>query len=100
MERNQEGNKGVHVESLQTGGSEGADYHFSLMRFDMGLEFRLVRYTIIIERGQFLPCARMRSRVMRLVASVQVCICIIYICICYNTFRRGYKPQHPDWEVL
>ena len=54
MERHQEANKGVHVESLHTGGSEPVeDFHFSLMRFDMGLEFRYDRYTIIIERRKF-----------------------------------------------
>ena len=45
IDRYQEGNKGVHFESLRTEGSEPVeDFHFSLMRFDMGLEFRYDRY--------------------------------------------------------
>ena len=42
MERDQEQNKGIHLETFRSEGSSGpVGFHYSLYRFDIGLEFHM-----------------------------------------------------------
>ena len=51
---------------------------------------------LIIFRGWYWTLMRRFTRVITIVKEAD----LIKKSICYNTFRKDYKLQHPDWEVL